>query len=95
MTRSRMSRRTMLKGATALGALLTASGELLGQQAVSRSASGPAAILPPRREFVIRGATVLTMDLNIGDFGTGDVHVRDGAIVAIGPRIELTNAQII
>jgi 5-methylthioadenosine/S-adenosylhomocysteine deaminase len=95
MTRSRMSRRTMLKGATALGALLTASGELLGQQAVSRSASGPAAILPPRREFVIRGATVLTMDLNIGDFGTGDVHVRDGAIVAIAPRIDLSNVQVI
>jgi TAT (twin-arginine translocation) pathway signal sequence len=28
----RMSRRTMLKGATALGALVAASGELLGQQ---------------------------------------------------------------
>jgi len=95
MTHSRMSRRTMLKGATALGALVAASGELLAQQAVSRSAAGPGAPLPPRREFVIRGATVLTMDPDIADLGTGDVHVRDGAIVAIGPRIELTNIQII
>jgi 5-methylthioadenosine/S-adenosylhomocysteine deaminase len=94
MTRSRMSRRTMLKGATALGTLVAASGELLAQQAVSRSAAGPGAPLLPRREFVIRGATVLTMDPNIGDFGTGDVHVRDGAIVAVGPRIDLTNVQI-
>jgi 5-methylthioadenosine/S-adenosylhomocysteine deaminase len=91
----RMSRRTMLKGATALGALVAASGELLGQQPVSRSAAAPGAPLPPRRELVIRGATVLTMDPSLGDFETGDVHVRDGAIVAIGPRIELTNAQII
>ena len=95
MTRTRMSRRTMLKGATALGALVAASGELLAQQTVSRSAGGPAAPLPPRGEFVIRGATVLTMDPNIGDFATGDVHVRDGAIVAVAPRIDLTNVQII
>jgi 5-methylthioadenosine/S-adenosylhomocysteine deaminase len=95
MTRSRMSRRTMLKGASALGALVAASGELLAQQAVSRSAAGPGAALPPRREFVIRGATVLTMDPNIGDFGTGDVRVRDGAIVAVGPRIDLANDQIV
>ena len=94
MTRSRMSRRTMLKGATALGTLVAASGELLAQQAVSRSAAGPGAPLPPRREFVIRGATVLTMDPSIGELGTGDVHVRDGAIVAVGPRIDLTNVQI-
>jgi 5-methylthioadenosine/S-adenosylhomocysteine deaminase len=95
MMLTRMSRRTMLKGATALGALVAASGELLGQQPVSRSAAAPGAPLPPRRELVIRGATVLTMDPSLGDFETGDVHVRDGAIVAIGPRIELTNAQII
>ena len=95
MMLTRMSRRTMLKGATALGALVAASGELLGQQPVSRSAAAPSAPLPPRRELVIRGASVLTMDPSLGDFETGDVHVRDGAIVAIGPRIELTNAQII
>src|SRR5947209_1702480 len=95
MMLTRMSRRTMLKGATALGALVAASGELLGQQPVSRSAAAPGAPLPPRGELVIRGATVLTMDPNIADLGAGDVHVRDGVIVAIGPRIDLTNVQII
>ena len=89
-----MSRRTMLKGATALTTVLAAIGNALPQQAVSRSAANPGAPLPGRGEFVIRGAMVLTMDPNLGDFGTGDVHVRDGAIVAVGPRIE-TNAQII
>jgi len=94
MTRTRMSRRTMLKGAGALGALVATSGELFGQQPVSRSAAVPGAPLPPRRELLVRGATVLTMDPNLGDFETGDVHVRDGAIVAIGPRIDLPNAGI-
>jgi 5-methylthioadenosine/S-adenosylhomocysteine deaminase len=94
MTRTRMSRRTMLKGASALGALVAASGELFGQQPASRSAAAPPTPLPSRGEFVIRGATVLTMDPNLGDLETGDVHVRDGAIVAIGPRIDLPNAGI-
>jgi 5-methylthioadenosine/S-adenosylhomocysteine deaminase len=95
MTHSPMSRRAMLKGATALGTLVAASSDLPAQQAVSRSAAGPAAARPERREFVIRSATVLTMDPNIGDFESGDVHVRDGAIVAVGPRIELANVQAI
>jgi 5-methylthioadenosine/S-adenosylhomocysteine deaminase len=46
-------------------------------------------------EFVIRGANVLSMDPNIGDFAAGDVHMRDGAIVAVAPRIDRTNVQII
>ena len=78
----------MLKGASALGALVAASGEHFGQQAASRSAAAPPTPLPPRGEFLIRGATVLTLDPNLGDLETGDVHVRDGAIVAIGPRID-------
>jgi cytosine/adenosine deaminase-related metal-dependent hydrolase len=47
-----------------------------------------------RREFVIRNATVLTMDPNIADLARGDVHVRDGAIVAVGPRLN-TRARAI
>jgi len=90
-----MSRRAMLEGATALGTLVAASSGLRAQQAVSRSAAGPAAPRPARREFVIRSATVLSMDPNIGDFEPGDVHVRDGAIVAVGSRIELANVEVI
>jgi cytosine/adenosine deaminase-related metal-dependent hydrolase len=43
--------------------------------------------LPGRGEFVIRGATVLTLDARIGDLARGDVHVRDGAIVAVAKEI--------
>ncbi len=95
MTHDRISRRTMLKGATALGALAAASGELSAQQAPARSAKGPAAPLPPRGEFIIRDATVLTMDPKIGDLATGSVLVQGGAIVAVGSKIESTSAQVI
>src|SRR5262245_61044372 len=89
MTFSHMSRRTMLKAASAAGALAATSGELFAQ--------GPRrpAPLPPRRDFVIRGATVLTMDPNIADLASGDVHVRDGAIVAVGARLNPRGARAI
>ena len=97
MTHSRVSRRTLLKGATALGALAAASGGVLAQaeKPPARSAAGPGAPLPTRGEFVIRGATVLTMDPNLGDFAPGDVHVRDGAIVAVGRQIDVANVQVL
>ncbi len=43
---------------------------------------------------MIRGATVLTMDPKLADLASGDVHVRDGAIVAVAPKID-TKAQTI
>ncbi len=51
--------------------------------------------LPARGEFVVRGGHVLTMDANLGDLPGGDVHVRDGAIVAVGARVNAPNAQVI
>ena len=98
MAHARVNRRTLLKGATALGALAAASGRLLAQQADRppvRTAAGPAAPLPQRAELLVRGATVLTMDPNLGDFAPGDVHVRDGAIVAVGARVDAPNAQVL
>jgi cytosine/adenosine deaminase-related metal-dependent hydrolase len=38
-------------------------------------------------EFVVRGAYVLTMDDALGDLPDGEVHVRDGRIVAVGRRL--------
>jgi 5-methylthioadenosine/S-adenosylhomocysteine deaminase len=95
MIRNHISRRMMLRGATALTALLAASPDLLAQQTPARSAKGPAAPLPPRGEFVIRGATVLTMDGKLGDLASGDVHVRDGAIVAVAAKVDAPQAQVI
>jgi 5-methylthioadenosine/S-adenosylhomocysteine deaminase len=96
MTHERMNRRAMLKGATALGALLaTTAQKTSAQQAPARTAKGPAAPLPARGEFIIRGANVLTMDPKIADLATGDVHVRDGAIVAVAAKVDAAKAQVI
>src|SRR5258708_37972749 len=91
MTRTRLSRRTMLTGTTALATLVAASREPLAQQTVSRSAAAPGAPLPPRREFVISAATVLRMDANIGSFALGDVLVRDGPTVTVLLRFDRSN----
>lgn len=95
MTNDGMSRRTMLKGATAFGALAAASGKPSAQQAPVRSAKGPAAPLPPRGEFIIRDATVLTMDPKIADLATGSVLVQGGSITAVASKITSTSAQVI
>ena len=40
--------------------------------------------LPQRGEFVVANAYVITMDPQLGDIPNGSVHVRNGAIVAVG-----------
>jgi 5-methylthioadenosine/S-adenosylhomocysteine deaminase len=101
MTGSRVSRRCMLKGAAALGALAAAAGAPRAQQAgtgapPARTAAGPiAAPLPPRGSFVVRGATVLTMDPSFPDFVPGDVRFDNGVITAVGRQVDATNAQVI
>src|SRR5262249_61211478 len=53
------------------------------------------ASLPALGEFVVRGANVLTMDPALGDLASGDVHVRDGAIIAVGPGLAAAGAESI
>jgi cytosine/adenosine deaminase-related metal-dependent hydrolase len=40
-------------------------------------------------EYVVSGAHVVSMDAEVGDLPAGDVHVRDGEIVAIGPSLDI------
>jgi len=40
-------------------------------------------------EYVVAGAYVVSMDADVGDLPSGDVHVRDGEIVAVGPSLEV------
>ena len=51
--------------------------------------------LPARGHMVIRGGYVVTLDDAIGDVPSGDVHVRDGVIVAIGPTLAIPDAEVI
>jgi 5-methylthioadenosine/S-adenosylhomocysteine deaminase len=93
MAAMKLSRRRLMRAAAALAAALTP--RRLSAQPAARTAAASRAALPPRDEFVIRGATVLTMDPAVPDLAGGDVHVRDGAIIAVAPKIDAATAQVI
>lgn len=82
-----IDRRTLLKAAAAAGAA-----GLLPSCATSGASRGTP---PARGEYLIRGATVLSMDAAVGDFARGDVHVRDGAIIAVAANLNAPNATVI
>jgi len=94
MIDTKLSRRALMRGAAALGtaALLP---QRLWAQPVARSGAPALTPLPARGELLVRGATVLTMDPAVPDLAVGDVHVRDGAIVAVAPKIDAPSAQVI
>ena len=93
MTGKSFSRRR-LQGAAAIGTAALIPHRLSAQQ-VARTASAPGAPLPGRGELLIRGVTVLTMDPAVPDLSSGDVHVREGTIVAVAPMIQAPAAQVI
>ena len=43
--------------------------------------------LTPRGEFVVRNAYIVTMDPKLGDIPNGDVHGRNGSLVAVGANL--------
>lgn len=47
------------------------------------------------RDLLVRGATVLTMDPELGDLGEADVLIRDGGIVAVGRGLAARGATVI
>ncbi len=84
-------RRGFLTGAAALGA--AAGSGLLGSMG---SAYAQGSATPPRRgEYLVRGGYIITMDKATGDIPVGDVHVRNGAIVAIAPSISAPGLEVI
>jgi len=91
MSEYRIDRRTALKMASALAA----SGLVSGCATGSAGSALPSGGLPERGEFVIRGATVLSMDAAVGDLVRGDVHVRNGVIVAVAKDISAPGASVI
>src|SRR5215475_16197962 len=83
-----LSRRNFLGALTALGSIsLTACATNSKQTSRLWAEDRMAGQLPPRGEFVVRNAYVVTMDPQLGDIPRGDVHVRNGALVAVGPSL--------
>ncbi|MGH9678698.1 MAG: amidohydrolase family protein [Candidatus Acidiferrales bacterium] len=57
--------------------------------------TGPSENLPARAEFIVRNGYVLTMDETLGDLPDGDVHVKNGAIVAVGKNLKAPGAEVL
>lgn len=55
----------------------------------------PAGRLPARGELILRNAYVMTMDPQLGDIAGGDVHIRNGEIVAVGKAIAAPGAAVV
>jgi len=64
----------------------------LGAAVPLRLARSQARVTQPT-EFVIRNAYVLTMDGALGDLPNADVHVRNGAIAAVGRALQAPGAE--
>lgn len=63
---------------------------LLGGSAVAITSACPAmarAQTSSQNELILSGGYVLSLDPVIGDLAKGDVHIRNGAIVAVAPSI--------
>jgi cytosine/adenosine deaminase-related metal-dependent hydrolase len=95
MSDIRIDRRDLLLGATALGAGIVAAGRAGAQTGTAGNQASVGPGLPDRGEFIVKGATVLTMDDTLGDLPSGDVHVRDGAIIAVGENLVAPDATTI
>jgi len=83
-------RRDVLRGAAAISAAA-----ILRPVVATAQSSEAYAHLPSRGEYLIRGAYVITMDDKLGDVPAGDVHVKNGAIVAVGKALKAPGAKII
>jgi 5-methylthioadenosine/S-adenosylhomocysteine deaminase len=88
-----IDRRAVLAAAASIGASTLMRDDAAAQSATT--GQGAVGTLPAPGEFVVRGAHVLSLDPKIGDLPTGDVHVRDGAIVAVGANVDAGGAEVI
>jgi cytosine/adenosine deaminase-related metal-dependent hydrolase len=95
-TGNTLSRRDFIGAVSAVGAASLAACSMNAQPS-SRlwAADRTSGKLPPRGEFVVRNAYIVTMDPKLGDIPNGDVHVRNGALVAVGPNLNAPGAEVI
>lgn len=73
--------------------LRLSAGLAAGAAAPARQAAAAAARAP--RRTLIRGATLLTMDPATAALATGDVLIEGDLIAAVGPRLDVADAQVI
>jgi cytosine/adenosine deaminase-related metal-dependent hydrolase len=77
-------RRDFIRGTAAFGTAGLLASPLMAQ---TQRGAADASSLPPRAEFTIANAYVMTMDGSLGDIANASVHVRNGEIVAVGKDV--------
>ena len=89
-----LTRRDLITGTAKLG-LLAATAGVAGNACSQAKESKTGGGLPPRGEYLIRGGYILSMDANVGELDRGDVHIKDGGIVAVAAEVSAPGAQVI
>ena len=93
---STIDRRGFLGGLAGLGVAGLAGSTALAQgtqPSPGQRSTGAARRLPARGEFVVRRGHLVTMDESLGDIPDGDVHVRNGQIIAVGRNVRAPGAD--
>jgi 5-methylthioadenosine/S-adenosylhomocysteine deaminase len=89
-----ISRRGFLEEIAALGSIGLVGCATNERQALRlRGVDRATGKLPPRGEFVVRNAYVVTMDPTLGDIPRADVHVRNGSLIAVGPNLSAPGVE--
>jgi cytosine/adenosine deaminase-related metal-dependent hydrolase len=89
-----LNRRNFLFGNAYVG-IASATGLLASAGGASAQGAPNPGTAPRGGDFILRGGYVITMDRGLGDIPMADVHVRNGAIVAVAPRVESPGAEIV
>jgi 5-methylthioadenosine/S-adenosylhomocysteine deaminase len=90
------SRRGFLAGAAATGAAAAAGLSLFAPRPTTAQVGiPPAGTGIPGRRYVIKGGAVMSMDPAVGDFPRADVLVEGNKIVAVGPNLGASGAEVI
>lgn len=89
---TRISRRSVMRGAVGLAAGSLAGG-ILGCRPQAQPGSAGAG-LPRGGRILLRGGAVISMDPDVGDFESADVLIDDSRIAAVGPDLE-ASAEVV
>jgi 5-methylthioadenosine/S-adenosylhomocysteine deaminase len=92
-----IGRRGLVKSLAALGVTTRVGSPDLtaGEQQNRRQLDASPGRLPFRGEFIVQNAYVLPMDPELGDIPDGDVHVRNGEIIAVGTQLKAPGAAVL
>jgi cytosine/adenosine deaminase-related metal-dependent hydrolase len=83
------SRRNFLKSSAGLLTGVAVSPTLSGKAAAQEADSDLVRLLAARR-ILIKGAVILTLDKQVGDFANGDLLIEDGKIREVKPNIDVS-----